>query len=54
LNAPPRTKRILPKRPLAPLLVESKVNHRWALDFMRDTRYFGKRIRVLNVIDQLT
>ena len=54
LNLPRRTKRTLPKRPLVPLSVESKVNHQWALDFMHDTLYCGKRFRVLNIIDEST
>ena len=41
LNMPRRIKRTLPKRPLVPLSVESKVNHQWALDFMHDTLYCG-------------
>lgn len=54
LNMPRRIKRTLPKRPLVPLSVESKVNHQWALDFMHDTLYCGKRFRVLNIIDEST
>ncbi|MDA8962007.1 IS3 family transposase [Congregibacter sp.] len=54
LNLPRRTKRVLPKRPLVPLAVEPTVNHQWALDFMHDTLYCGKRFRVLNVIDEAT
>ena len=51
LYLPRRTKRVLPKRPLAPLQVVARPNHQWALDFMHDTLYCGKRFRVLNVID---
>ena len=51
MNLPCRIKRALPKRPLMSLSVESKVNHQWALDFMRDTLYCGKGFRVLNIID---
>ena len=54
LNLPRRTKRVLPKRPLAPLQVVARPNHQWALDFMHDTLYCGKRFRVLNVIDEGT
>ena len=54
LNLPRRTKRVLPKRPLAPLQVVAQPNHQWALDFMHDTLYCGKRFRVLNVIDEGT
>ncbi len=54
LNLPRRTKRVLPKRPLAPLQVVARPNHQWALDFMHDTLYCGKRFRVLNVMDEGT
>lgn len=37
-----------------PLAVLPKINHQWALDFMHDTLYCGKRFRTLNVIDEAT
>ena len=52
LNLPRRTKRVLPKRSLAPLQVVVRPNHQRALDFMHDTLYCTKRFRVLNVIDE--
>ena len=52
LNLPRRTKRTLPRRPLVPLSVEAKVNHQWALDFMRDMLCCGERFRVLTIIDE--
>ena len=29
-------------------------NHQWALDFMQDTVYYGKRFRTLNILDEGT
>lgn len=54
LNLPRRTKRVLPKRIAKPLEVSGLPNHQWALDFMHDTLYCGKRFRTLNVIDEGT
>ena len=44
---------VLKKAP-QPLVVENKPNHQWALDFMHDTLYCGKRYRTLNVLDEGT
>lgn len=54
LNLPRRTKRKLPKRDPRPLDVKPVANSQWALDFMHDTLYCGKRFRTLNVIDEGT
>ena len=54
LNLPRRVKRKLPKRVPKPLEVKAAVNSQWALDFMHDTLYCGKRFRTLNVIDEGT
>ena len=54
LNLKRRTKRVLPERIAQPLAVLDKVNHQWALDFMHDTLYCGKRFRMLNVVDEGT
>lgn len=54
LNLKRRTKRVLPKRIVQPLEVLDQVNHQWALDFMHDTLYCGKRFRTLNVVDEGT
>ena len=54
LNLPRRVKRKLPKREPRPLEVKPMVNTQWALDFMHDTLYCGKRFRTLNVIDEGT
>lgn len=49
-----RIKHVLPKRTPQPLVVENKPNQQWALDFMHDTLYCGKRYRTLNVLDEGT
>ena len=54
LNLKRRTKRVLPKRIAKPLEVLPTSNHQWALDFMHDTLYCGKRFRTLNVLDEGT
>ena len=52
LNIPRRTKRRIPKREPVPLAAGSYVNQGWALDFMHDVLYDGRRFRTLNVIDE--
>jgi putative transposase len=52
LNRPRRTKRRVPKRPLHPLAAPPALNGVWALDFMSDTLYDGRRFRTLNVLDE--
>lgn len=54
LNLRRRAKKVLPKRVAQPLLVEMVPNKQWAMDFMHDTLYCGKRFRTLNVIDEGT
>lgn len=54
LNLPRRTKKVLPKRQPKPLEVSMFPNKQWALDFMHDTLYCGKRFRTLNVLDEGT
>lgn len=39
---------------LSRLEVIARPNHQWALDFMHDTLYCGKRYRTLNVLDEGT
>ncbi len=52
LNLPRRTRRRLPRRPVHPLEARPVLNHTWAIDYMTDTLYDGRRYRVLNVIDE--
>lgn len=54
LNQLRRIKKQIPKRDPAPLVVSEKPNEMWALDFVHDTLYCGKRFRTLNVIDEGT
>ena len=37
-----------------PILVEAKVNARWSLDFVHDQFAFGRRFRILNIVDDVT
>lgn len=41
-------------RPRVPMSVPSKANERWSLDFVSDQLSTGRRIRVLNVVDDFT
>jgi putative transposase len=52
LNLPRRTKKRLPQRLRQPLTVAVAVNAVWALDFMSDSLWSGRRFRVLNVLDE--
>ena len=54
LNMPRRQKRALPKRIAQPLKVVAQANHQWALDFMSDSLYCGRRFRTLNIVDEST
>ena len=51
LNLPRRAKKRLPARPVHPMDVIPHPNVVWALDFMRDTLYGGRRFRTLNILD---
>lgn len=52
LNLPRRTKKRLLTRPAQPLVVLPQPNAVWALDFMSDTLYRGRRFRTLNILDE--
>lgn len=52
LNLPRRTRRRLPRRILHPLDAPPVLNRTWAIDYMCDTLYDGRRYRILNVIDE--
>ncbi|AWH89412.1 IS3 family transposase [Limnobaculum parvum] len=54
LNLRRRVKKILPKREKQPLSVAKMANAQWALDFMHDALYCGKRFRTLNILDEGT
>ena len=52
LNLPRRTKKRLPVRFRQPLVVIPHPNAVWAIDFMSDTLYGGRRFRTLNILDE--
>jgi len=52
LNLPRRTTRRVPRRIRQPLAAPPVLNQTWALDFMTDTLYDGRRVRLLTVIDE--
>ena len=52
LNLPRRAKRRLPERLRQPLAAPKQLNNTWALDFMSDALYGGRKFRTLNVIDE--
>jgi len=54
LNLKRRLKKTLPKRENKPLSVVAQPNIQWALDFMHDALFWGKRFRTLNIIDEGT
>lgn len=49
-----RAKKRLPPRVVQPLSVQQVPNIQWALDFMSDSLYSGRRFRILNVMDEGT
>lgn len=52
LNLPRRTKRRVPTRLRQPLVAPTRLNGIWALDFMHDALYSGRRFRTFNVLDE--
>jgi len=52
LNIPRRTVRRVPRRPRQPLEAPAMLNQTWALDFVTDTLYDGRRIRALTIIGE--
>lgn len=52
LNLPRRTKKRLPTRFRQPLVVVPQHSVVWAVDFMSDPLYGGRRFRTLNVLDE--
>ena len=51
LNIRPKARKRLPARPKEPLFVPDGINKSWSMDFMSDTLYNGRKIRVLNIMD---
>lgn len=52
LNLPRRTKKRVITRERSPLFAYDQHNRVWALDFVHDALYDGRRFRVLNVMDE--
>jgi putative transposase len=52
LNLPRRTTRRVPRRVRQPLAAPPVLNQTWALDFMTETLYDGRRVRLLTMIDE--
>jgi putative transposase len=52
LNLPRRTKKRIITRERQPLAAPETVNQVWALDFMHDTLYDGRKFWLLNVINE--
>jgi putative transposase len=51
LNKRKRRRRRLPQRPLEALQQPTGMNYKWSMDFMHDTLANGRKIRILNIID---
>jgi putative transposase len=52
LNLPRRTIRRVPRRIRQPLTAPPVLNRTWALDFMTETLYDGRRVRLLTMMDE--
>lgn len=52
LNLPRRTTRRVPHRVRQPLAAPPVLNQTWAIDFMTETLYDGRRVRLLTMIDE--
>jgi putative transposase len=52
LNPPRRTKKRVPTRVVQPLDVSPQPNVGWAVDFMSDTLYGGRRFRTFSLLDE--
>ena len=51
-HVPRRTRRRVPPRVRRALVAPDRLNEIWALDFMHDALYGGRRFRTLNVLDE--
>lgn len=52
LNLPRRTTRRVPKRIRQPLTAPPALNQTWAMDFMTETLYDARRVRLLTILDE--
>lgn len=51
LNIRRKAKRRVPARIKEPLVTQEKINKSWSMDFMSDALLTGRKIRVLNIMD---
>jgi putative transposase len=51
LNLRRRHKRRLPSRVSVPIEIPATMNNTWSMDYMTDALYNGRRVRILNIID---
>jgi putative transposase len=51
LNIRRRHKRRLPTRKAIPIMIPEQPHQTWSMDFISDALYDGRRVRVLNIID---
>ncbi len=51
MNLRRKHKRRLPSREAVPIRIPEKPNCIWSMDYMTDTLYSGRKIRILNIID---
>ena len=51
MNLRRRHKRRLPTRVAQPLKIPATMNGTWSMDFMSDALYDGRRVKILNIID---
>ncbi len=49
-----RAKKKRTREPREPIVVPTRLNQRWSMDFMRDTFASGRTFRTFNVIDDLS
>ena len=52
MNLPRRAKRRVPTRMRQPLVAPQSLNQVWALDFMSDALYGGRKFRTFNALDE--
>lgn len=51
MNLRRKHKRRLPTRQAITISIPAEPNHTWSMDFMTDTLYGGRQVRILNIID---
>jgi putative transposase len=51
LNIKRKAKRRIPARIKQPLILQDQINKSWSMDFMSDSLITGRKVRILNVMD---